>query len=250
MDHHADPTRSQPEDACGMRVVHRLHHLHLQEVVARAEAAHLPDAALDRARAHLPRRGAAHRPLVLAALEVPPHPMTLLHGVPGATQQDALELGPVPQPPDAARSRTARGLPAEGVHDPRQARPEIVEGQVRRGQQPDATGDVEADAAGRDDPSGAHVGGGHAADREPVAPVHVRHRVGGLHDARQGRDVGDLLQRVVTGVAGQQLPGREDDPRDPHRALALDAVAPGRLLDQPHRRLLPTATLAPPVTPG
>ena len=80
----------------------------------------------------------------------------------------------------AAAAEAGRHGPEQGVGQP------LFDGLYVRNRQtsvkrPHATGDIEADAAGRDD---AFVGVErcNTADREAVAPVRVRHRVGGLDD--------------------------------------------------------------------
>lgn len=86
-------------------------------------------------------------------------------------------------------------------------------------QQPHPTRNVEADTAGGDDPVGVDVGGRHAADRKPVSPVHVGHRIGCPDDSWQRRHVGHLGQRHILVFVGQQRSRREHDPRYAHRAL-------------------------------
>jgi hypothetical protein len=85
-----------------------------------------------------------------------------------------------------------------------------------------AAGDVETDTAGRDDPACVGVECGHAADRKAVAPMGIRHRIGGAEDARQGGDVGGLLQHLLVHVANQGL-GRVEHHGHPHRTLRRDA---------------------------
>ncbi len=46
-----------------------------------------------------------------------------------------------------------------------------------------AAGNIEADAAGRHHAARVGVEGGDAADRKAVAPMGVRHDVGGMHNA-------------------------------------------------------------------
>jgi hypothetical protein len=61
-------------------------------------------------------------------------------------------------------------------------------------QEAHAAVDVEADAARRHDGRRVpHVEGGHVADGEAVAAVHVGHGHGLFDNARQRRHVGDLL---------------------------------------------------------
>ncbi len=83
-----------------------------------------------------------------------------------------------------------------------------------------ATGDVEADAAGRDHATPIGVERGDAADRKAVAPVGVGQGEGRFDDAGQAGDVLHLFQYLVVHRVEQRLVG-EDHPRYAH--------APGRL---------------------
>ena len=93
--------------------------------------------------------------------------------------------------------------------------------------QSDATVDVEADAAGRDDAVAISVGGGDSTDGEAVAPVDVGHGHGAADDARQESHVGHLLDRLVPcdmrekAVVGVYAPGH------PHAPLVLLGQLPG-----------------------
>ena len=64
-------------------------------------------------------------------------------------------------------------------------------------QQAHATGNIESDAACGDDAAGVRVECRDAADGEAVAPVRVRHRVNRPDEARQHRDVAQLLVDLV-----------------------------------------------------
>src|SRR5262249_9980333 len=83
----------------------------------------------------------------------------------------------------------------------------------------DAAVDVVADAAGRDDAAFVRIGGADAADAEAVTPVDVRHGETRLLNARQKRDVGDLLGRLVRFDAFDELFVGEDQPVDAHAFL-------------------------------
>jgi hypothetical protein len=84
-----------------------------------------------------------------------------------------------------------------------------------------AAGDIETDAAGRDDPALLGIEGRHAADRETVTPVRVRHRIGMIDDARQGRHVSHLLVNLVVHGFDQRTIG-VNDRGHPHPALCRD----------------------------
>ena len=108
----------------------------------------------------------------------------------------------------------------QGVGQPRLDR--LGFGPFKAGKQvADAAGDVEADAAGRDDAAGLGVERGDAADRKTVAPMGVGHGEGGFLDAGQGGHVGNLFMDFGVHVAQERL-GGEQHARDAHLALGLD----------------------------
>ena len=124
----------------------------------------------------------------------------------------------------AVTPRPGRHAPGDLVDERLLARAEVVGGQ-RQHEQPDATVDVVSHAAGRDDacPSFRRRD---PADREAVALVDVRHREGGVDDARQAGHVLELLERAVVADRGQELLVREHARGHAH-------VSPGRLRDLP-----------------
>ncbi len=97
---------------------------------------------------------------------------------------------------------------------------------LRGDQQPHAAVDVEADPAGRDHAVGQQ-GGRHAAHREAVAFVHVRHAHRRPVDAGQGRHVHQLGHAAVApDLADQRLVGEH-----PHRHLGAGRRRVGQLVD-------------------
>ncbi len=94
-------------------------------------------------------------------------------------------------------------------------------------QQPHATGNIETDTAGGDDAAVVRIEGGHAADRETIAPVRIGHHHSGLHDARQCADVTDLLPDLVVHFLDQLAIG-VDERRHSH--LAGRRYAPAGLV--------------------
>jgi hypothetical protein len=82
-----------------------------------------------------------------------------------------------------------------------------------------------ADAPGRDHAALVGIEGRHAADRKAVAPVGVRHDIGGLNDSGQHGDIARLLGDLVIHVADEGLVGI-DDGRHAHGAGRFDT--PGR----------------------
>ena len=69
-----------PHRCGGGRVVDGVHGLHLEEVVARAEAAELVEPAFERAVADGRGVGALQDAAVFAALQIPDHAVTLVDG--------------------------------------------------------------------------------------------------------------------------------------------------------------------------
>src|SRR5690606_19334441 len=92
VDHHADLSFAQSEHLRDRRVVDLRYRLHLQEVVAGAEAARLPEPPFHRPGADLGRVGAGHRAAVLAPLQVTRYAVPLLDRVRGTAGEYLVEL--------------------------------------------------------------------------------------------------------------------------------------------------------------
>ena len=69
----------------------------------------------------------------------------------------------------------------------------------------DATRNIEADAARRDDAAELRVEGRHPADRKAVAPMRIRHGVASLDDAGQRSDIGRLFARLSRPCRGSKF---------------------------------------------
>ena len=100
-----------------------------------------------------------------------------------------------------------------------QLRPDLVHVLFRQCRA-DAAGDVETHATGRDHPTLVGIERRHAADREAVTPMSVRHRERRLDDARQARHPGDLVEHLLIQLADELLVGIEHA-RHTHRAAWL-----------------------------
>ena len=146
VDHDADLPVPQPEPPRRVSVVDQVHGLDLQEVVARAEAADLVQAAVHRPAAHLGGVGVRHRPLVLTPQQVALVAVALRDRVARPARQHVPQLPGAGQPPDAAPPRAARGSGCQSVHQPPEYRRELGTVQIGR-EQPHPARDVEADAA-------------------------------------------------------------------------------------------------------
>jgi hypothetical protein len=194
VDHHTELARVDPEPFRRCDIVDLVDDLHLDEVVAGAEAAHLSESTLTSPSADLGRVGTGDHAAVLAPRQIPWRAMPPRHGVGGAAEQDLVELAFVLEVPGTPLAHPAHDPLVEFVTQPLASAPEVPLFERGR-QEPDTAGDVEPDPARRHHAARLDVGGGDAPDREPVAPVHVGHGVAGLHDPRQRGDVGDLGQR-------------------------------------------------------
>jgi hypothetical protein len=84
VDHHADLAAGEPELRGDGRIEDLRDFLHLEEVVTRAQAAHLVQAALDSPRTDLSRSGTGDHAFVLAPRQVPLGTVALLHRIAGA----------------------------------------------------------------------------------------------------------------------------------------------------------------------
>src|SRR5690606_4560604 len=158
----------------------------------------------------------------LDALEIRRLAVAPLDGPPRAAGEHRVHLGVVePYPPGAADA--GRDVAEKLIRERFLLRLDI--GQREPGvPAPDAAGDVEADAAGRDDSSFVRIECRDAADRKPVAPMRIRHRVRRPHDARQRGDVAYLRVALLVHLADERLVAI-DDARHAHLAGGVYAPA-------------------------
>lgn len=148
VDHHAHLALAKTEGCGRPGIVHLLDRLYLEEVVARSQAADLPEPALHGPRIHLGRVGAAHSTLVFAPLQVPVRPVAAFHGVAGAAEQYLLQFGVPGQPPHRAAPEPTGDGGVEPVHQAGEPGRELCVVDVGR-EQPDSAGDVKADSPAR-----------------------------------------------------------------------------------------------------
>jgi hypothetical protein len=178
-----------------------------------------------------------HAPL-LAPFEVALRSVAGGEGRTGALAEDVVEKRTVR---DRSPPQSTWDPGVEFRHDPVAVTTEVRLNQIRR-EQPDATADVESNAAGRDDTTGGDVGGGHASDREPVAPVDVGHGDRSRHDSGQVCHIGHLLDRpVLCGFHHERFRG-EDQTGDVHTAAPRDL--PSGVVDtsQLHVSIMPRSS--------
>lgn len=196
------------------------HHLHFEIVIAGAERAHFAALAVFRALRHAVREGVVHRAALLDAIEIVGLAEAARERPGGAAGEHPVHLGRIERDrPFAADSR--RNVAEELVGEFALNRRDVAEGQPCE-HRAHAAGNVEADAARRYDAALVGIEGGHPADREPIAPMRVRHRVNRLHDARQPRHIGGLLVDLIVHVGDERVVG-VDDSRHAHAAHRLDA---------------------------
>ena len=197
-------------------------HLDLAVVVAGAEGADLVVAALDGLVAAGVGIGPREAAPLLGQLQVLRQRVAVLHAPARAVLDHPAEFA-ARTADETAAADPGRNRAEQLVHQFADARPHLLLGQGRQAEAHAAV-DVEADAAGRDH-AAVRVHRRHAADREAVAPVAVRHAEGVVDDAGQAGHVGDLVEDAGLHAAQQRLRG--DDPRrDPHPLLEGDREFP------------------------
>jgi hypothetical protein len=170
VNHDTDLALGQAEPLRRGGIVDLLDCLHLEEVVARAQAAHLAQPPVHRPRADLPGIGLGDSAPVLTACQVTLAAITLVERVAGATGQHVPHVPGAGQLPDAAGARPSRDSGSQPVHEGAEDGHDLAAAQIG-GEEADAAGDVEADPAGRDHSTGRRVGGRDPADREAVSQV-------------------------------------------------------------------------------
>jgi hypothetical protein len=146
----------------------------------------------------------------------------LLDGPPGASFEHRVDDIPF-QPNIARAAQTGRNVSIERIRqlhlhcfDILALEPSVEAAHTAR--------DVEADAPSRNHAAFVRIECRDAADRESVAPVSVRHRIGRAHDPGQCRDVAHLLVDLFIHGANQCLVG-VDHTRHAHIAAGLDSPA-------------------------
>ena len=202
VDHHDDLAGRDAEGARGPVVEHVVHHLHLDEVVAGAEAADLGPAAVERLAAHRGRVRPRHHAALLGVREVVRGRQPALGQEGDPLFGEPLELA-VLEAQGAVRPRSLGHTAHQLVHqrlEPRSAR-RRAPSPVRTSRTPQLMS--KPTPPGETTPSRL-VHGRHAADGEPVSPVDVRHGDAGLQHAGQRGDVGHLLERLLVAALGEE----------------------------------------------
>ena len=239
MDHDRHLARRETECRGGAHVVHLVHALDLEEVVPGAERADLAPPALERRLRHGVGVRVAEAAALLRRLQVGGPAELARHRPRRAAREHLLLLGPGELRDRALGADAGRDRLIERVRDAREVRPEIVRGE-RGAQQAHAAVDVEADAAGRDRAL-LRVDRGHAADREAVAPVDVRHGERAADDPGQVGHVRELRERRIVPQLRHELLARVDPAGHAHAALARDlpdvVADPLELHDQTSRMM-------------
>src|SRR6516162_144046 len=162
--------------------------LHFQVVVARSERSHFVSLPLFRLLRDEFRPRVRCTSAFFNALKILRNAVSLSHSPLRATAQHlvhlvALEL----YRPGAANP--GRNAAEQGVGNSGLMWLQLVQGDSRT-QRADSTGNVKADATGRDDSSLIGIEGGAPANRKTIAPVSIGHRVRRSLDSGQRSDVG------------------------------------------------------------
>jgi hypothetical protein len=193
--------------------------LHFQVMVARAKRAHLVALTGLGVLRDLLGLGPCHAAMLLDPLQIFGPAVAALHRPLGAAGQHGIHLTVVQvQPAGAAHTRRYPTKQNVGqlFLDGLDVFP--LEAGV---QAADAAGNIETDAAGRDNAPLLGVERGHATNRKAVAPVGIRHGVGGLDNAGESGHVTDLLIDLEIHVLNQRTSG-VDDAGHAHLAGGLD----------------------------
>ena len=201
MDHDDDLSRLDPESTGGRVVVDAIHHLDLEEVVARAETAELVEPALDCVLADILDVVDGERTLVFTALEVVARAIAGVDREPRSAAQHLTDRRRI-ELEQTAGPCAGRNAPGQPRHQAVEQWLHLVERETGA-EQANPAGDVEANATRGDDAIPVDIGCRDAADGKAVAPVDVGHGVAGLHDAWQGGDVLNLAQRPIAHRRGQ-----------------------------------------------
>ena len=210
----------QVEGVRGAAIEDLLHLLHLEIVIARTQRAHFVALAAFGLLRNLRRVSAGHAAMLLDALQVFLLSPAALDGPLGPTPQHGRHVL-AGQANCAGAAHACGDLCKQRVRQPLfhgldiGARESGVQGAH-------AAGNIEPDTARRNHAAKIRIEGGHTADGKAVTPVRVGHGVGRFHDAWEAGDIHDLLIHFVVHGLDQLLVG-EDDARNPHRAMRLDA---------------------------
>ncbi len=145
VDHHAHGPRVEPHPRRRGGVEQAVDDLDLEEVVPGAEAAELPEAAVERPLADRRPVGTLHHPVGLAPLQVAGDPVTLLHREPGAALEDPAQRPAVRQPPHPVGAHASRDGLVQPVHHRAEPRHQTLRVQVPGHEEPHPARDVEAD---------------------------------------------------------------------------------------------------------
>ena len=232
----------EPERLGGLLVEHRVDALQLDEVVARADRPELTGAPLAGPLGDGGGVGARQAATRLGGLQVVVRADAVLID----ERARALRQQPVERrglEPQAAAPAGARRDPAgDLVHERLATVAELVGLQAER-EQPHAAVDVVADPARRDD-AVRHGRRDHAAHREAVPLVDVRHRERRVDDPGQCRRVLQLLEGAVVRDRGEELFVCEDARGHAHVGTRLHGDLPDHVPDPAHPRQTPCGSVA------
>ncbi len=228
VDHHRDLAGVQSKDRCSSCVEQPIDHLHLEEMIPGSKGSQLVGAPSPRPLRKLARVRTGQAAALLGGEQIVRRAVPDGNSPLGAPQQHMTELV-VPEALPGMSSHAARYGVEQGVRKSIRNRSHVAVGQVGA-EQPDAAVDIEADPARADDAL-IHGKGRHAADREAIPPMQVRHAERGPHDPRQGGNVGHLAQAGIVAQRFDQRVIREDESVDPHAGPAIAGDPPAKRID-------------------
>ncbi len=222
MDHDGNAAFVETKGFRRTSLEHLLHHLDLEKMIPRPQRPQLLATPLQGAVADGLRIRTLHGSAVLGRFQIRRRSEPVLHRPACAVDQDPAFLlqGKLDRPPG---TDTRRDVAEESHREVAEAIPDVLLAKVRR-QQAAAAVDVVADAPRRND-TVFQGEGGDAADREPISPVHIRHRGRIFHDPRQMGDVRHLPGTLVLSHALHETLAGIDDSRHAHPPLGRDPPA-------------------------
>src|SRR5579864_117731 len=229
MDHNAHLILLETERACNAFVENVIDNLHLHEMIAGAQRAALLGPARESVIADFIRVGVLNLAGRLGVFEIRRRAETPANHVAGTIGEQVPQFLLVELV--LARTADACGYVAEQALDQfPQMRLHVLVKEIAL-DEAHAAVDVVAHAAGGDHAAFVGISGAHAADAEAIAPVNIGHGHAGQLDARQKRDVRDLLRRLVlANLLNHSLAG-EDQAIHAHALLVLPGNAPATIVD-------------------
>src|SRR2546422_4518034 len=243
---HNLPFLSRSHRLSCLPIVHLVHDLHFQKVVARSKGTDLTSSPLLGGLAHLIRIGRLQGTACFYHLEVIRPPVTILNRPLRTTPQNIVDVPHVHL--DAAGGTDARR------HSGKQAIDKLLQFLAHlplvaiSPNKADATIYIKTYRPRTDDAL-VDVKRGNATHGKAIAPVNIRHGKRIFDDARQRGNVGHLLQRLLLGNLAQHSFVGEDEPGHAHAGLVGRWNLPTIVVDL-FQDVSPGSTHSPPGLPS